>query len=106
MTIRKSTEDYLYAIHRLRLSKGDTCSVDIASALFVFKTSVGRLRENGHITFNANNRISLTDARRSPHASLSRIHHLYTVFDERNPNTMGNRYLICFPCNKHAGKAS
>jgi hypothetical protein len=80
--------------------------VDIASALSVFKTSVGRLRENGHITFNANNRISLTDARRSPHASLSRIHHLYTVFDERNPNTMGNRYLICFTSEKHAGKVS
>ena len=106
MTIRKSAEDYLYAIHRLRLSKGYTRSVDIAPVLSVSNPSVGNLRENGYISFNANNRISLTDARRSPRASLSRIQHLYTVFDVRNRKMMGNLYLICFTSEKHAGKVS
>lgn len=33
-----------------------------------------------------------------------RIHHLYTVFDERNPEATGNRYLICFTSEKQAKK--
>lgn len=36
--------------------------------------------------------------------SHDRIHHLYTVFDERNPNAAGNRYLICFTSEKQAKK--
>ena len=32
------------------------------------------------------------------------IHHLYTVFDERNPDATGNRYLICFTSEKQAKK--
>ena len=60
MTIRKSAEDYLYAIHRLCLSKGYTRSVDIAPIFSVSNPSVGNIRENGYISFNANNRISLT----------------------------------------------
>ena len=50
MTIRKSAGDYLYAIHRLRLCKSYTLSVDIASVLSVSKPSVGNLRENGCIS--------------------------------------------------------
>jgi len=38
--------------------------------------------------------------RRTP----GRIHHLYTVFDERNPDATGNRYLICFTSEKQAKK--
>lgn len=38
--------------------------------------------------------------RRTP----GRIHHLYTVFDERNPDATGNRYLICFTSEKQARK--
>jgi len=38
--------------------------------------------------------------RRTP----GRIHHLYTVFDERNPDATGNRYLICFTNEKQARK--
>jgi len=44
----------------------------------------------------------LIACRRSP----GHIHHLYTVFDERNPHAVGNRYLICFTSEKQAGKAS
>lgn len=36
--------------------------------------------------------------------SGERIHHLYTVFDERNPSATGNRYLICFTSEKQAKK--
>ena len=36
--------------------------------------------------------------------SGERIHHLYTVFDERNPDVTGNRYLICFTSEKQAKK--
>jgi len=36
--------------------------------------------------------------------SGDRIHHLYTVFDERNPGAKGNRYLICFASEKQAKK--
>jgi len=38
--------------------------------------------------------------------STGHIHHLYTVFDERNPHAVGNRYLICFTSTKQAGKAA
>lgn len=34
----------------------------------------------------------------------NRIHHLFTVFDERNPGATGNRYLICFTSEKQAKK--
>ena len=36
--------------------------------------------------------------------SGGRIHHLYAVFDERNPDATGNRYLICFTSEKQAKK--
>lgn len=36
--------------------------------------------------------------------SRDRIHHLYTVFDERNPDATGTRYLICFTSEKQAKK--
>ena len=36
--------------------------------------------------------------------SGERIHQLYTVFDERNPDATGNRYLICFTSEKQAKK--
>ena len=42
----------------------------------------------------------LIPARRSG----ERIHHLFTVFDERNPDATGNRYLICFTSEKQARK--
>ena len=31
-----------------------------------------------------------------------RIQHLFTTFDERNPDATGNRYLICFTSEKQA----
>ena len=43
----------------------------------------------------------LISCRRADH----RIHHLYTSFDEQNPDAAGNRYLICFTTEKQAKKA-
>ena len=34
-----------------------------------------------------------------------RIRHLFTSFDERNPDATGNRYLICFTSTKQAERA-
>ena len=34
-----------------------------------------------------------------------RIRHLFTSFDERNPDAVGNRYLICFTSTKQAKRA-
>ena len=51
------------------------------------------LREAGELSL-------LIACRRTP----GRIHHLYTIFDERSPDITGNRYLICFTSEKQAAK--
>lgn len=65
MTIRKSAEDYLEAILRLRARKGYARSVDIAAALGVSGPSVSvamqKLRNNGCIEMDASGFITLTD---------------------------------------------
>ena len=38
----------------------------------------------------------------SCHRAHGRIRHLFTSFDERNPDATGNRYLICFTSTKQA----
>ena len=64
MNIHESAEDYLEAILMLRLQKGYTRSVDIASMLNVTKPSVSfamkKLRENGYIAMDEENLITLT----------------------------------------------
>lgn len=66
MNIHQSAEDYLEAILMLRLQKGYSRSVDIAAMLGVTKPSVSiamkRLRENGYITMDEDNLITLTEA--------------------------------------------
>ena len=65
MNIHKSAEDYLEMILMLREEKGYSRSVDIAAALGVTKPSVSfamkKLRENGYITMDQENYITLTD---------------------------------------------
>lgn len=65
MNIHESAEDYLETILMLQEKKGYARSVDIASRLNVTKPSVSfamkRLRENGYITMDAENLISLTE---------------------------------------------
>ena len=65
MNIHKSAEDYLEMILMLSQEKNYVRSIDIASALGVTKPSVSyamkQLRENGYITMDADNYISLTE---------------------------------------------
>ena len=65
MKIHGSAEDYLETIVMLQEEKGYARSVDIAARLNVTKASVSmmmkRLRENGFITMNEENLISLTE---------------------------------------------
>ena len=66
MIIRKSAEDYLEAMLMLKEERGYIRSIDIADALRVKKPSVSyatkRLRENGYITMDENNFITLSDS--------------------------------------------
>ena len=66
MQINESIENYLERILMLQRTKGCARSVDIALALGVTKPSVSHatklLRENGYITFDSENCISLTDS--------------------------------------------
>ena len=66
MNIHESAEDYLEAILRLKEAKGYARSVDISLLLGVTKPSVSvamkRLRENGYLTMDADNLITLTPA--------------------------------------------
>ena len=65
MHIHESSEDYLEAILRLRETKGQVRSVDIAQLLGVTKPSVSfamkKLRENEYIHMDQDNLITLTD---------------------------------------------
>jgi Mn-dependent DtxR family transcriptional regulator len=65
MVIRKSAEDYLEMMLMLKEKHGYIRSIDIADELHVKKPSVSfatkRLRENGYITMDEDNMISLTE---------------------------------------------
>jgi len=65
MNIHKSAEDYLEMILMLAEEKGYVRSIDIAAGLNVTKPSVSyamkQLRENGYITMDQDNYISLTE---------------------------------------------
>ena len=64
MNSQKSTEDYLEAMLMLKEKRGFIRSVDVANLLGVTKPSVSyatkRLRENGYITMDESNFITLT----------------------------------------------
>lgn len=65
LTIHESAEDYLESILMLKEAKGFVRAVDIAAKLGVSKPSVSvamkHLRENGYITVDDDNLISLTE---------------------------------------------
>lgn len=68
MKIQKSAEDYLETILILYNRRGTVHAIDIANELAFSKPSVSvamkNLRENGYITVNENNEISLTESGR------------------------------------------
>lgn len=65
MNIHESAEDYLEAILKIREKKGMVRSIDVVNELGFSKPSISvamkRLRENGYITMDADNYISLTE---------------------------------------------
>lgn len=86
MEIRESAEDYLEMMLMLQEKYGYIRSVDIAEALHVKKPSVSvaakRLRENGYITMDRNNMISLTETGREIAARMYTRHKMLTEFLE------------------------
>lgn len=84
MNIHESSEDYLEMIMILREQKGYARSVDIAARLGVTKPSVSyamkQLRENGFITMDDENLISLTPEGESIAARIYERHQILTRF--------------------------
>ncbi len=86
MEIHQSAEDYLEKILMLRERLGYARSVDIAAEMNVTKPSVSiamkRLRENGYIEFDKDNRITLTDKGRAIAERIYDRHKVLTKFFE------------------------
>ena len=84
MKIQRSTEDYLEVMLMLKKKHGFIRSIDIASELGVTKPSVTyttkRLRENGFITMDAKNMITLTDSGMEIASRIYERHKLLTEY--------------------------
>lgn len=84
MKIQKSAEDYLETMLMLQEKRGYIRSVDIAEELGVKKPSVSyatkRLKENGYITMDADNLITLTDSGMEIASQMYTRHKLLTEF--------------------------
>jgi Mn-dependent DtxR family transcriptional regulator len=82
MEIRKSAEDYLEMMLMLQEKHGYIRSIDIADELHVKKPSVSyatkRLRENGYITMDEDNMISLTETGKEIAVRMYTRHKLLT----------------------------
>lgn len=84
MNIHESAEDYLETILMQCLQSGSARSVDIAAHLNVTKPSVSfamkRLRENGYILMDRDNRITLTPSGEAIAQRILERHNLLTEF--------------------------
>lgn len=84
MKILKASEDYLEAMLMMKEKHGFIRSIDIAEELGVTKPSVTyatkRLRENGYITMDRNDLITLTDSGMKIAAQIYNRHKLLTEF--------------------------
>ena len=84
MNIHESAEDYLETIMMLQEEKGYVRSVDIAAHLNVTKPSVSfamkRLRENGYISMDEENLITLTEQGESIARRIYQRHQVLTSF--------------------------
>jgi Mn-dependent DtxR family transcriptional regulator len=84
MEIRKSAEDYLEMMLMLQEKHGYIRSIDIADELGVKKPSVSyatkRLRENGYITMDSENLITLTDSGMEIASHMYERHKLLTEY--------------------------
>lgn len=97
MTIRESAEDYLESILMLKEEKHYARAVDIAGRLNVTKPSVSvamkHLREEGYITVDDDNLISLTE---KGYAIASRIYDRHTTL---------TKYLVMLGVNEQTARA-
>ncbi len=84
MKIQKSAEDYLEMMLMLQEKHGYIRSIHIAEELGVKKPSVSyatkRLRENGYITMDAENLISLTESGMEIASRMYQRHKFLTKF--------------------------
>ena len=84
MQILKASEDYLEAMLMLGEQRGYIRSVDVAETLGVTKPSVSyatrRLRENGYITMDENDLISLTESGMTIASRIYERHQRLTEF--------------------------
>lgn len=84
MNIHESAEDYLETILMFCLQSGSARSVDIAAHLNVTKPSVSfamkRLRENGYILMDRDNRITLTPSGEAIAQRILERHNLLSEF--------------------------
>jgi DtxR family Mn-dependent transcriptional regulator len=82
--IQKSAEDYLEMMLMLKEKQGYIRSIDIAEGLGVKKPSVSyatkRLKENGYITMDAENLITLTQSGMEIASRMYERHKLLTEF--------------------------
>ena len=97
LTIHESAEDYLESILMLKEAKGFVRAVDIAAKLGVSKPSVSvamkHLRENGYITVDNDNLISLTE---KGDQIASRIYDRHTTL---------TRYLVMLGVDEETARA-
>lgn len=97
LTIHESAEDYLESILMLKEAKGFVRAVDIAARLGVSKPSVSvamkHLRENGYITVDDDNLISLTE---KGDKIASRIYDRHTTL---------TRYLVMLGVDEETARA-
>lgn len=86
MKIQKSAEDYLETILILYNRQGSVHAIDIANELAFSKPSVSvamkNLRENGYISVNENNEITLTEAGRKIAETIYERHTLLSSWLE------------------------
>ena len=84
MNIHKSAEDYLEAMLMMQERHGYIRSIDVAAQLGVTKPSVTystkRLRENGYITMDSDNRIFLTSSGKEIAEQMYERHKLLAAF--------------------------
>ncbi|MCR5650688.1 MAG: metal-dependent transcriptional regulator [Lachnospiraceae bacterium] len=84
MNIHESAEDYLEAILKIKEKKGMVRSIDVVNELGFSKPSISvamkRLRENGYISMDGDNYISLTDTGKAIAEKIYNRHKTLTSF--------------------------
>ena len=87
MEIHKSAEDYLETIFRLMKEKGQVRSIDVVADMHFSKPSVSvamkKLRENGYISMDEENLITLTTQGQEIASRMLHRHRAIATFFEK-----------------------